>query len=327
MSKTASFPKHVFLEITIECNLRCVQCDIYTLTNPPNEITLEARQAVVRQVGAWHPSIRVVVSGGEPFVRRPMLYAIADTCREAGVYATISTNGTLVSEEDTVRLPTSGVRCVVVSLDSDERSVHDQIRGVPGTFDRAVRSIKRLVAARERSGTDFTVLTSTIIGRHNLGRVTEMVTFFESLGVDTTLFQPLQPVFARQVEARWWSNTPLFPDDMPMIDRGIDSLIALRSAGRRLFQTTQQFEDMRTYFRHPGRLPIGQCDSMNKHLMIDMFGDVRLCFNMERIGLKPIGNVQHTQLQDLWAAVNTESVRSQMRCCTEGCGSMICHAR
>jgi MoaA/NifB/PqqE/SkfB family radical SAM enzyme len=327
MSSTTFVPQHVFLEITIECNLRCVQCDIYKLTNPAAEMSLEDRLAVVRHLGEWDKSIRVVLAGGEPFTRRPMLYSVAQACKEAGVYATISTNGTLVTEEDARRLPESGIRCVVVSIDSHERAVHDEIRGVRGTFDRAIRTIERLVSARDRAKTDFTVLTSTIIGRHNLGYVREMVGYLEGLGVDTTLFQPLQPVFARQVEERWWSSAPLFPNDTALVENGIDELIALKRMGRRMFQTVEQFEDMRSYFRRPNRLVLGQCDSMNKHLMVDMFGDVRLCFNMERIGLKPIGNVRETSLRDLWTALQAEKVRSSMRCCAEGCGSMICHAR
>ena len=327
MTRTSLVPKHVFLETTIECNLRCVQCDIYTLTNPPDELTLEDRRSVVRQVGAWDPTIRIVLSGGEPFVRRKMLFDVAEACRESAVYTTISTNGTLVTEEDAERLPHSGIRCVVVSLDSDEAAVHDQIRGVPRTFERAVRTVRRLVAARERARTDFTVLTSTIIGRHNLARVPQMLNFFEGLGVDTTLFQPIQPVFAREVEVRWWKDAPLFPGDAEMIDRGIDELIRLKAMGRRLFQTTEQFQDMRWYFHHPGNLAAGQCAAMDRHLMVDMLGNIRLCFHMHRMGLPPIGHVRTHNLRRLWEDEHTESVRGRMRLCREGCGSMICHAR
>lgn len=327
MTAPLAVPKHVFLEITIECNLRCVQCDIYKLTNPTNEISLEERRTVVRHIGGWHPDIRIVLAGGEPFVRRPMLYEVATTCHAAGVYTTISTNGTLVSEEDVERLPTSGIRCVVVSVDSDEADVHDRIRGIPRTYDRAVRTIRRLVDARDRANNGFSVLTSTIVGRHNLGRVREMVELFESLGVDTTLFQPIQPVFARQVQSKWWADSPLFPEDSSLINKGIDDLIALRGAGRRLFQTIEQFEDMRFYFNHPGNLAPGHCAAMDRHMMVDMLGNVRLCFNMDRIGLAPVGHIRQRTLRSIWEDATTESVRGQMRACREGCGSMVCHAR
>lgn len=122
----AAVPTNVFLELNLECNLRCVQCDIYKLTNPPGELTLEERRGVVAQVADWHPDIRVVFAGGEPFLRREVLYDVAEAAAERGVYTTLSTNGTLIRDADIERLPLSGVRCVVVSLDSDEPEVHDR---------------------------------------------------------------------------------------------------------------------------------------------------------------------------------------------------------
>lgn len=327
MSRTAPHPAHVFLETTIECNLRCTQCDIYTLSNPAGELSLEERRAVVRQVAAWHPSIRIVFSGGEPFFRRRMLYDVAETCRDSGVYTTLNTNGTLILDSDVELLPFSGIRCVVVSVDSDEPDVHDRIRGIPGTYARAISAIRRLVASRDRAGTDFTVLTSTIVGNHNLDRMHRMVDLFEALGVDTTLFQPIQPTFARPVSARWWVDNPMFPDSMELVSRGIDRLVALKSQGRRLFQTEGQFEDMRDYFRNPQGLPSGRCTAMDKHLMVDMLGDVRLCFNMDRIGLPPVGNVRSKGLREIWEEQVVEDVRNRMRSCREGCASMLCHAR
>lgn len=323
----AAVPTNVFLELNIECNLRCVQCDIYKLSNPPGELTLEERRGVIEQVADWNPDIRIVFAGGEPFLRREMLYGVAETAAERSVYTTLSTNGTLIRDADVERLPHSGVRCVVVSLDSDEAEGHDGIRGVPATFMRAASAIRRLVAARDRTRADFSILTSTILGSHNLDRIDSMVDYFESLGVNTMVFQPIQPAFAREMAPRWWVTEPLFPRDTSQIDRGIDRLVALRSAGRRIFQTAAQFEDIRHYFKNPRSLLLGQCAAMDRHLMVDMLGDVRLCFNMERIGLRPIASIRSRSLRDIWDSVETECIRSTMRACREGCGSMLCHAR
>ncbi len=320
-------PRHVFLEVHMECNLRCVLCDIHKLKNPEGELTAAERKGVIRQVSEWNPEIRVVLGGGEAFARKGMLYDVAGEARRRGVYVTVSTNGTLIRPPDVERLPASGIRCVVVSLDSDEPDIHDRIRGRRGTFRRAVQAVREIAAARDRSHEDFTVLTSTILGRHNLTRVGRMVEFFEGLGADTMLFQPIQAPFARAVATRWWETEPLFPTSPRDVDAGVDALIRLRLHGRRLLQTVEQFEDMRHYFRHPGLLQPGQCDSMNKNLMVDMRGDVRLCFNMQRIGLSPIGSVRTRTLRDLWEDAEVAPVRERMRACLEGCGSMICHAR
>lgn len=324
---TAAYPAHVFLEVQMTCNLRCVQCDIHTLRNPPDELTEAERRSVVQQVAEWDPAIRVVLAGGELFSRRSMLYAVAEEALARGVYTTLSSNGTLIHDEDVERLPHSGIRCIVLSVDSDEPDVHDRIRGVPGTFDKVVASIRRLVAARDRCRTDFTVLTSTILGAHNLHRVPQMVSFLESLGVDTTLFQPIQPAFARPRAARWWEHDPLFPSDPALVDRGLDALVSLRGAGRRIFQTPDQLEDARRYLHRPWEVEAGMCAAMDRHLMVDMVGDVRLCFNMERIGLRPVANVRRRALREIWRDAQVERTRERMRTCREGCASMLCHAR
>jgi MoaA/NifB/PqqE/SkfB family radical SAM enzyme len=320
-------PAHVFLDLLVECNLRCVQCDIWKLKQPPGALTLDERREVVRQVAAWDPRIRIVLTGGELFLDRGLLYGVAASCRDHEVYATMSTNGTLLRQEDVERLPESGIRCVVLSVDSDEPEVHDRIRGVAGTFERVVGSIRRLVAARDRAGTDFTVLTSTILGRHNLDRVERMLSLFESLGVDTTLFQPIQAPFARELKREWWQDDQLFPVDPGQVARGIDDLVRLKASGRRLFQTERQFEDMRHYFATPTSLLPGQCGSMDHSLMIDVFGNARLCFHMERIGLPPVGSLRREGIRQIWESGVAELSRTTMRGCREGCGSMICHAR
>lgn len=327
MSLTWDQPEHVFLDLFLECNLRCVQCDIWMLKSPPGELSMVERQEIVKKVGGSWPGTRLVITGGELFLNRERLYSLAESSKASGVYTTINTNGTLVRERDVERLPESGINCIVVSLDSDEADVHDRIRGVPGTYERAVQTVRRLVNARDRSSSDFTVLTSTILGEHNITRVRDMVAAFEDLGVDTMLFQPIQPAFARDVPPSWWTSEPLFPSSMGAVDDAIDGLIEMKLTGRRVYQTPLQFEDMRRYFQGPDRLGLGQCVSMNKHLMVDVFGNVRLCFNMERIAEEPIGNVRQDDLIDLWTAERVEACRDRMRGCVQGCATMCCHAR
>ncbi len=154
-----------------------------------------------------------------------------------------------------------------------------------------------------------------------------MVAFLESLGVDTILFQPIQAPFARTIQPEWWVEDELFPTDPAQVQRGIDALVQLKTAGRRLYQTVEQFEDMRAYFARPDVLRPGQCVSMDRSLMIDAFGEVRLCFHMDRIGLAPIGSVRTRPLRSLWESAEAEAARGPMRACREGCGTMICHAR
>jgi MoaA/NifB/PqqE/SkfB family radical SAM enzyme len=317
-------PKHVFLDVSIECNLRCVQCDIWTLKNPVNSLTLEERIKVLNETKLWDEQPKVVLTGGELLMRPERLYETAEAAKKLGVYITISSNGTLVRPNDLIRLPGSGISCIVFSIDSHKEQVHDTIRGVDGTYKKVINSVK--VANKIKNGTGLSVLTSTILGEHNLDEIEQLVDFLESIGAETTIFQPIQPIFARQLENNWHMGK-LFPVDFKKIDRGIDTLLKLKQEGRRIYQTEEQFEDMRYYFKNPLKVREGQCASYYSSMMIDITGQVRLCFNMDRIGLKPIGNIRKSTLQEMWTGVEAENARQVMKQCTEGCASMVCHAR
>jgi len=318
-------PTHVFLDISLACNLRCIQCGIHRLSDPPESLDLAQRRRVVRQIAEWDPSIRLVLTGGELLLHRNALWDIAQCCKEHGVYATLSTNGTLVTKRDAEILAASGIRCVVVSLDSHVPATHDRIRGISGTWDRAVQGVRWLVAARDKSANGFSVLTSSILGEHNLHETEELLIWLWSLGIDTTLFQPVQPDFARPHTPGWHKSSPLWPRQTSTMNAGIDNLIRHRRAGMRIFQTPEKFEDMRAYFDAPDGLKESVCASLDGNMMIDITGQVRFCFLMDSLGLPVAGNVRKESLQAIWE--NRTACEAAMRGCRRGCGAMICHAR
>jgi MoaA/NifB/PqqE/SkfB family radical SAM enzyme len=324
----AYYPECVALDLNWTCNLRCVQCAIFEARNPPEELHLEERRAVIHQVADWNPSIRLILCGGEPFTRRDQLFDLAGVARGRGLDLSITTNGTLLTAEKVERLPASGINHVVVSLDSDLEDLHDRIRGVPGTWRKAVAAIERLVAVREASrhpGT-FTVGMMSILGRHNLDRVDDLVGLARRLGVDQLLFQPLKPVLGRAAEPGWWRTNELFPVDQAQVDRGIGRLLVLQAGGAPIAQPAAQLEDYRRYFGSPDRLLDKRCSAGERILWVDLLGAMRLCFYMERTGLEPIGNVRERSLSEAWGDASRLGARETMRSCREGCGWLMASA-
>jgi MoaA/NifB/PqqE/SkfB family radical SAM enzyme len=119
----------------------------------------------------------------------------------------------------------------------------------------------------------------------------------------------------------------MFPTVGEKVDEAMETFIELKREGHRLYQTEREFRDIRHYFHSPDQLRPGQCVSMDMHMMVDLFGDVRLCFNADRLGLDPVGNIHERSLQEIWEDPETEAIREQMRTCRNGCGTMLCHAR
>lgn len=318
-------PSHVFLDVSLACNLRCIQCGIHGLKEPEHALAQSDRENVVRQLSDWDPSIRLVLTGGELLIDEKSLFDLATCCQKYCVYTTLSTNATLITPQVAARLAHSGIRCVVVSLDSHRPEIHDMIRGVPGTWKRAVEGLRHLVDARERADNGFSVLSSTILGAHNLHEMTELVEWLWAQGVDTTLFQPIQPDFARPEDPLWHAFSPLWPEDTDIVDEGIGTLIRYAEAGGKVYQQPYKFEDMKTYFHNPSGLLESICASFEENMMIDVVGQIRFCFRMDSLGLPVVGNVTETPLKELW---NKRALcASRMNGCRHGCGVMVCHAR
>ena len=159
-------PLNVMLSVTNRCNSRCRYCDIPSRRQP--ELTAQQMAGLIDEMAAAGTK-RLGVWGGEPLLRDD----IADIIGRAkghGMYVTLDTNGYLLPE----RLPElDELDHVVVAFDGPEHA-HDANRGA-GTFRRAMAGIE---AALPR----MKVWTITVLTRHNLGQIDDIVDLGERLG-------------------------------------------------------------------------------------------------------------------------------------------------
>lgn len=119
-----------YLHVTHHCNLRCVGC--YSGVGDRNaraDLPLETMAAIVRRLAAAGVQ-RLVISGGEPFLRND-LPAIARCAKEAGVgFVDVLTNGTCVDDDTLMALAPWADR-VAVSFDGVSGASVPHIRREP----------------------------------------------------------------------------------------------------------------------------------------------------------------------------------------------------
>ncbi len=151
------FAQRVEWEITSTCNLHCPHCN--ASKSGAEDLSPEALRALARELGQRHPEV-VSLTGGEPTLH-PLLPELAAILTGHGVAVQIITNGTHLDEALLWRLGEAGVGLIWVSLDGP-REVHDGLRGVSGTFDRALESLAAIRRAGMRSG----VLTTLLAANH-----------------------------------------------------------------------------------------------------------------------------------------------------------------
>jgi radical SAM protein with 4Fe4S-binding SPASM domain len=102
----------------------------------------------------------LLISGGEPLLR-PDILELAEYATARGVRVSISTNGTLITDQIAERLHDIGVSYVGVAIAGNEE-VHDRVRGRSGAFRAAVGGIRRCRQAGVRVGVRFTATGDNI---------------------------------------------------------------------------------------------------------------------------------------------------------------------
>jgi MoaA/NifB/PqqE/SkfB family radical SAM enzyme len=165
-------PMNLTLSLTYRCNSRCATCNVWR--REAEELTVEEWDRVLRSLGRapyW-----VTVSGGEPLLREESVEIIRRACAHCQpAILNIPTNG-LLPERIARAIGKVTAACrrtqVVVNLSLDGwGEEHDRIRGVPGNFERALETYRRL---RALEAPNLTLGVHTVVSRFNAQRVPDL---------------------------------------------------------------------------------------------------------------------------------------------------------
>lgn len=170
-------PLNLTVSVTFACNSKCKTCNIWK-KSPENELSVDEYGKIfssLKTVPAWF-----TMSGGEPFLRKdlPEICALANKCRPKII--NIPTNGLLPQriEEGTRQILEACPKTeVVVNLSLDGLGKkHDEIRGVPGNFDKAVDTFHRLKALKQEHP-NFVLGVHTVLSKLSIPNLEALVDY------------------------------------------------------------------------------------------------------------------------------------------------------
>jgi heme d1 biosynthesis radical SAM protein NirJ len=165
------------------CNLTCKHCySISADTNFPGELSTEQVYSVMDDLKGFKVPV-LILSGGEPLLR-PDIYDIAKRAKAKGFYVGLSSNGTLIDENNIAKIAECDFNYVGVSLDGI-RETHDKFRRLDGAFEASLKGIRLCRDLGLKIGVRFTM---TQDNAHDLPGLLKLV---EDEGIDRFYFSHL----------------------------------------------------------------------------------------------------------------------------------------
>lgn len=239
----AASPVRIKINLTRACNLQCRMCiqdrkdtekEKFPWNDLANQLSLAPWVRLLDQVAPFHPLI--ALTGGEPLLYPEFREFIA-AAKERKLVVELVTNGTLLRREAEF-LVENGVEFVIVSIDGPEE-VHDEIRGVPGSFRRSTEGVAALLDARGKARAPGPLVSlNCVISKPNLNRLHEMMPLAEDLGVDVLNY--LHTIFDAPDNVE--RHNRIFTEEWAMA-RGLDIVTPSKPEGE-YYETEIGPEDM-----------------------------------------------------------------------------------
>jgi MoaA/NifB/PqqE/SkfB family radical SAM enzyme len=291
------YPFSVVVSVSFRCNSRCRTCDVWR--KPNDDMTVGEWDRVFAQLG--RTPFYITFTGGEPFLRRDVDEIVISAyrrCRPAVI--TIPTNGLLTERViDCVdricrECPKSQIG-INLSLDGIGEE-HDDIRGVPGNWERAVSTWVRLKELQP-SHPNLVLSIHTVISRFNQERFRQIYDGLQFLAPDSYITEVAEERV--ELDTVGWSITPHPDAYAPIADFLSEQARARRVRGIARF--TQAFRA--EYYQLAKRVLYEQrqvidCYAGWASAHIGPNGDIWSCC----IRAEPVGNLRATgyDLAPIW---------------------------
>lgn len=193
-------PLHISLDITKKCNLRCMHC--YNDSGFSNDDDLSDTEVLqlAEQIIKVEP-YSFCFCGGEPMLRRELMYEIINMFKQHGIHSSCVSNGYFISLDVANELKKAGLNTIQISLDGDQKA-HDKLRNVVGAYKKAISAIENLKKVQINVGIAFSPTSWNI---EQFQHVYEIAQEFKCFEVRVQELMPL---------GRGYINKEIIPSDL-----------------------------------------------------------------------------------------------------------------
>lgn len=290
-------PAHVQWFLTRRCNYRCKGCEVWRRKGSEEELSTEEIKFGLdnlRKLGV----MEIVFSGGNPLLREDISEILEYSSRH--FITTIYDNGSIATKKmDALRY----VDFVAISLDTLKEEKNDYLKGVPGSWRRAMDAIETLKNA------GINVCVSPTISQVNLDEIVDFTKHFTERKI---------PVWYCLYWYDYRSEGKIFGigtknNEYEIVEKAkfvkvIDEIMELKKEREGIFITDETLEAVRALYAK--NIRTWNCKALQNFLVIDHLGRVAGCHCKE-----PVTTV--FELPEAWKTPELDRLRREYAQCTK----------
>lgn len=177
-------PHILFIRVTENCNASCFMCgfgktkkQLFASDESIKTIAFQSKKAGIRVVR---------FTGGEPLLHEGLV-SYLKLFKSVGMKTSIITNGFLLPTR-LDKLLESGLDQVILSIDASRAKLHDKLRNLPGAFNNATDSIRKIKTLQN----NIIVRVNTVVSPYNFNDLENILEMLVSLKVDQWSVIPIK---------------------------------------------------------------------------------------------------------------------------------------
>ncbi|WP_092192612.1 radical SAM/SPASM domain-containing protein [Desulfomicrobium norvegicum] len=260
------------LELSRECNLRCIYCYAESGNPIADELSYEEILSAIDQAVELGAQKIVVLGGGEPLCY-PGIFDVLNYIHAKSVEIELFTNGMLITKDAAQTFIRLGVK-PVIKMNSFRPEIQDILAGQKGAFT-AIRNGLTLLMEAGYPTRDLALGAQTVICRHNLEELPAMWIWLREHGII-----PYFEMLTLQGRARRHPDLELNPEEL-----------------QRIFETLADIDAQRFgnfWEPHPS-VAAFCCDRHEYSCTVSVTGDIYPCPGVDI----PAGNIRQAPLSDI----------------------------
>ncbi|KWX81390.1 radical SAM protein [Paenibacillus riograndensis] len=328
-------PEIMSLKLTNRCNLRCKHCYQWNESGYHHDMdtaeqNLDMDLEMIRKLlqETDEAKSRLYLWGGEPLFHRdtkPILELLKEHPRDT----TICTNAYLMHKYEEVLCAISDNLELLIPIEGFEDE-HDLLRG-RGSFHKVIENVDRLLELREQGRFRGRISVHNVINDNMIGRLYELVEFFEQKGVDLVLLcfpwyisaeTSLEMDRYYDEHFQWLAELPpdhrsswhafkyhIKPDNVPKLTEDLKRINSNTWHNTRIrYQPGLDFDEIEDFVagRPIASRSTSKCLALSTRVDIAPNGMVSAC---KFFGELAIGNVNEQSLTEIWNSDRYDRLR------------------